>query len=132
LKVARYRTFATWISIGGLAFNQRAQPAGFLKLMNTLHIALHDGFQGHTVIVTVEGRVAFNKSSVTTNLAISRADAFDVPVTAGNVRVEVSVQPGGRQGSTQIDVTANPFLAVSLEPDGRIAFQVSAEPFRYM
>jgi hypothetical protein len=76
--------------------------------------------------------VAFNKSSVTTNLAISRADAFDVPVTATNVRVEVSVQPGGRQGSTQIDVTANPFLAVSLAPDGRVTFQLSAQPFRYM
>jgi hypothetical protein len=48
------------------------------------------------------------------------------------VRIEVSVEPGGRQGSTEVDVTQYPFLAVSLERDGSITFQPSTQRFRYM
>lgn len=100
--------------------------------MHTLHIALHDGFQGHTVGITVNGREVYKKSSVTTDLTISRADGFDVQEASNKARIEVSVEPGGHKGSTEIDVTQYPFVAVSLERDGSISFKPSKTPFRYM
>jgi hypothetical protein len=127
------RILAILIAIGGLVLPGAAdQPTGSWRPMYPLHIALHDGFQGHTVVITVDGREVYNKSSVTTNVAISRADAFDVQVASHTVRIEVSVEPGGRQGSTEVDVTQYPFLAVSLERDGSITFQPSTQRFRYM
>jgi hypothetical protein len=121
------------IAIGGLVCSTPwDQPAGSWRYMHPLHIALHDGFQGHTVAITVDGREVYNRSSVTTNVAISRADAFDVQVASNKVRVEVSVEPGSRKESTEVDVTQYPFVAVSLERDGSISFQPSKQPFRYM
>jgi hypothetical protein len=127
------RILAIILVIGGLLCSTPwGQPASPGRPMHPLHIALHDGFQGHTVVITVDGREVYNQSSVTTNLAISRADAFDVQVASNTVRIEVSVEPGGRKGSTEVDVTQYPFVAVSLERDGSIAFQPSTQLFRYM
>jgi hypothetical protein len=100
--------------------------------MHTLHIALHDGFQGHTVAIKVDGREVYNKTSVTTNVTISRADAFDVEVGSNKARIEVSIEPGERKGSTEIDVTQHPFVAVSLVNNESIFFQPSKKLFRYM
>jgi hypothetical protein len=133
LNMTPQRILALIIAMSGLACNTSwDQPAGSWRPMHPLHIALHDGFQGHIVAITVEGREVYNRSSVTTNVAISRADAFDVQVASNPVRIEVSVEPGGRQGSTEIDVTQSPFVAVSLERDGSITFQPSTQLFRYM
>ena len=107
-------------------------PASSKKNMHPLHIALHDGFQQSAVRVTVDGREVYSKQGVTTDLSLSRADAFDTQASASTARVEVSVEPGGHRGSTQIDVTQNPFLAISLERDGTLSFQPSKELFRYM
>jgi hypothetical protein len=127
------RILAITLVIGGLLCSAPwGQPTGSGRPMHPLHIALHDGFQGHTVVITVDGREVYNQSSVTTNLAISRADAFDVQVASNTVRIDVSVEPGGRQGSTEVDVTQYPFVAVSLERDGSITFQPSTQRFRYM
>jgi hypothetical protein len=100
--------------------------------MHPLHIALHDGFKGNAVVITVDGRGVYNKSSVTTDLSLSRADAFDTQVASNTVRIEVSVEPGSHKASAEIDVTQHPFVAVTLERDGSISFQTSDEPFRYM
>jgi hypothetical protein len=100
--------------------------------MQPLHIALHDGFQGHSVTITVDGREVYKKSSVTTNMAISRADAFDVQVTSNRVRIEGSIEPGGHKGSVEVNPTEYPFIAISLEQDGSISFQPSKQVFRYM
>jgi hypothetical protein len=121
------------ILIGKLACNTpRNQPVSTWRYMYTLHIALHDGFQGHTVAIRVDGREVYNKTSVTTNVTISRADAFDVQVASNKVRIEVSIEPGRRNGSKEVDVTQYPFVAVSLESDGSIFFQPSKKLFRYM
>jgi hypothetical protein len=133
LGVMPQQILAIIIAIGGLACSASGdQPADSSRHMHPLHIALHDGFQGHTVAIAVEGREVYNKSSVTTNVAISRADAFDVQVASNKVRIEVSVEPGGRKGSTEIDVTQYPFVAISLERYGSISFQPSKQLFRYM
>jgi hypothetical protein len=127
------RILALIIALSGLAWSLvQDRPAGSGRSMYPLHIALQDGFHGHTVAITVDGREVYNRSSVTTNVAISRADAFDMQVASATVRLEVSVEPGGRQGSTEIDVTQYPFVAVSLEHDGSIVLQPSTQFFRYM
>ena len=100
--------------------------------MHKLHIALHDGFKANRVTITAEGRNVYDKTAVTTNLAISRADAFDVTVSSKTARLHVTVEPGGSQASTEIDVTQFPFVAVSRLQDGSIMFQPSNQPFRYM
>jgi hypothetical protein len=133
LELTPQRILAIILVIGGLLCSTPwGQPASPGRPMHPLHIALHDGFQGHTVAITVDGREVYNRSSVTTNVAISRADAFDVQVASNKVRVEVSVEPGSRKESTEVDVTQYPFVAVSLERDGSISFQPAKQPFRYM
>lgn len=121
------------LAIGGLAYaNQLDQPARLWGHMQPLHIALHEGFRGHTVTIRLDGKEIFKRSSVTTDLAISRADAFDVQVSSNLVGIEALAEPGGHKGSTQLDVTQYPFLSVSLEPDGSISFRPSKQFFRYM
>jgi uncharacterized protein YcfJ len=121
------------IMIGGLACSKpQGRPAGFGVRMYTLHIALHDGFRGNHVTIQADGRSVYDKTGVTTNLSISRADAFDVTLSAKTVRLDVSVEPTGSKGSTTIDVTEYPFVGVSLSQDGSISFQPSKAPFRYM
>jgi hypothetical protein len=99
--------------------------------MPKLHIALHDGFRGNHVVIAVDGNVVFDRSGVTTDLRISRADAIDVDVTAASVTVAVNVDPGAIAGTVTVDVAAAPFLAIELL-EGGVRFIHSVEPFRYM
>jgi hypothetical protein len=99
--------------------------------MSTLHVDLRDGFRGHSVKITIDGREVYNRSGVTTDLTISRADGFEAQSGDGTVQVHVSVDPGGIAGSTTIDSSENAYLSVSLR-GSEVRFDVSAEPFRYM
>ena len=45
---------------GGLAGIGRVAPAAEVHVMPKLHIALHDGFRGNHVVITVDGNVVFN------------------------------------------------------------------------
>lgn len=98
--------------------------------MSTLHIALQDGFAGDAVTVRVNGREVYRKDGVRTDLRISRADGFDVPTQAGESRVEV--QARAQVGSAAVDADRTPYLAVSLDGDGRPQFRPSTEPFAYL
>jgi hypothetical protein len=121
------------ILTGGLSCsNTQDRPAGSGAPMYKLHIALHDGFKANRVTITADGRNVYDNTAVTTNLAISRADALDITVNAKTARLHVLVEPGGNQASTEIDVTQFPFVAISREQDGSIVFQPSSQSFRYM
>lgn len=100
--------------------------------MPRIHIALHDGFRGNHVVITVNGNVAFDRSAVKTDLRISRADAIDVDVDAASVKVAVRVDPGAITGAVTVEVAATPFLAIDLLDGGKLRFTPSAEPFAYM
>jgi hypothetical protein len=97
--------------------------------MSTLHIALQDGFAGDTVSIRLDGREVYRKDGVRTDLRISRADGIDVPAAAG---ANVEVQARGQMGSVLVDADRTPYLAVSLDGDGRPAFRASTEPFAYL
>ena len=96
-----------------------------------MNIALHDGFNGQTVAITVDGRDVYNQSGVRTDLTIARADAVDIDTTGPAARIEVVVNPGDLRAATQVDVTRTPYVAMDIK-GGAIHFTLSAEPFRYM
>jgi len=100
--------------------------------MTNLHIALQDGFRNDTVVIYVNGREVYRNTGVTTSLAISRADAFDVAVEQGEVRVEVQVPTRSRSAGVSLDATQTPYLAVEITEQGSLALSRSAAPFRYM
>jgi hypothetical protein len=114
--------------LGLVVVDQAAAPHPGADVM---HIALHDGFAGHTVAVKVDGREVYRRAGVTTDLRISRADAFDVETAAPLAEVEVTVEPGGLHAAIRLDVAATPYLAVDLKP-GMLRFTPAHEPFRYM
>ena len=98
--------------------------------MHPLQIALHDGFRDSSVVIQVNGREVFNQT-VTTDLTISRAGSVDVQAPA-KAKVTVSAEPGGHRGSFEVDVAGTPFLAVSINREGKIVFRASKEAFLYM
>jgi len=99
--------------------------------INTMHIALHDGFAGQTVTIVVDGRQVYRRSGVQTDLRISRADSIDVETQVTVATVEVSAQPGNLQASAQVDVKVTPYVAVDIVR-GAIKLTPAAEPFQYM
>jgi hypothetical protein len=116
--------------IGSLALSGQAAIA--VQGGYSMHIALHDGFTGQTVTIAVDGQQVYRRTGVRTDLRISRADALDVEVShAGQIRIEVTIEPGNQQASTVVDPSATPNLAVDLTA-GSIHFKASAEPFHYM
>ena len=98
--------------------------------MSTLHIALQDGFTNDTVAISLDGREVYRKDGVKTDLRISRADAIDVEAAGAHATVEVRAK--AQSGSTSLDPARTPYLAVSLDADGRPLFRASSEPFGYL
>src|SRR3982751_6654979 len=81
--------------------------------MQTLHVALQDGFKNDSVAVTVNGKEVYRKSGVTTNLSVSLADQFEAPVEGHTVRVDVTVSSKGLSQSAEVQVKETPYIAVS-------------------
>jgi hypothetical protein len=100
--------------------------------MNTLNIALQDGFHADSVIITVNNQIAYKKSGVTTNLTISYADAAVVPVSEDTALVDVQVTSRSQSAQITLNVKETPYLAVQLSDDGRLQLRPSDEMFRYM
>ena len=97
----------------------------------TLHIALHDGFTGQAVTVTIDGREVWRRDDIRTDLRISRAAAFDIETAQPAVTVGVAVEPGSLHATLQVNVAATPYVAVDVQ-DGALRIKPSAEPFHYL
>jgi hypothetical protein len=113
----------------GLAVADRAAASG--PGAHVMHIALHDGFAGETVVVKVDGREVYRRGGVKTDLRISRADAFDVETTTPFAEVEIAIEPGGPRAAIRLDLGATSYLAVDLK-GGTLRLTPSREPFHYM
>ena len=105
------------LGLAGQACGERdlsAKPAATLdekgKVM-TLRVRLGEGFQNNTVSVLVDGRQVYQRSGVSTDWTISRADAVDVKTGADSVQLEVSVEDGARAVRT-IEPAHTPFVEV--------------------
>lgn len=94
-----------------------------------LHIVLRDGFRGHTVIITVNGREVYRRSGVTSAL-MSAGDTVEVETVSDVAHIAVSATPGTFRGSLDVDLSAHPHVAISLVGDGTVSFEPSATPLR--
>jgi hypothetical protein len=82
-----------------------------------LRVRLGEGFQNNTVSVRVDGKQVFQKSGVSTDWTISRADSLEVKTEAtATVQLEVSVE-GGPSVAQQINPAQTPFVEVRLVND---------------
>ena len=88
-----------------------------------LHVVLKDGFRGHTVVVSVDGRKMYARSALTTDPVLGHADVLDLPVSPGPSHISVSATPGAVVGSLDVDVSLHPHLVVSLIGDGTVTFE---------
>jgi hypothetical protein len=119
------------IALGGLACGKpQGRPAIPRKRM-TLQIDLQDGFQNDTVIITSGSQRVYEKSGVTTDLTISRADGFEIQVSEP-VTLRVQVPTRNATAAESVNPAETPFVAVSIQPDASIQFRKSAVAFLYM
>jgi hypothetical protein len=95
-----------------------------------LHLVLRDGFRGHAVVVTMNDRIVYHATSVTTDGRTARADAVDVPSMVPIGRLAVAVTPGSLASTVDIDLAKHPHIAISLVGAGTLAFERSSIPFR--
>jgi len=115
----RHALFAVMLALGlsGPACSERGPsgaPAPALneeKKVMTLRVRLGEGFQNNTVSVRVDGKQVYQRSNVSTDWTISRADAVDVQTAADSVQLEVSVD-GGPPAVRAIEPARTPFVEV--------------------
>jgi len=79
--------------------------------MTKLRIGLRDGFRDDMVRILVDGREVYQKPHVTTNLAISFADAVELHVDAATVEVEIEVN-GRDRARKAVRAAETPYLDV--------------------
>ena len=98
--------------------------------MNTLRIALQDGFEGDAVVVSVNGKEVFDQDSVKTKRQIGNARSFDVEVAEESADVEVSLPSRKLSESIAVKMDGKVYLGVSITRN-RIEYNISSEPFHY-
>lgn len=96
----------------------------------TLHLALHDGFNGDTVVLLVDGREVFRRDGVQTDPRTNLAASVDVPWSGQPERLEVRLPALGLAGESPLGGQA-PFVGIFVR-DGEVRFRLSEEPFGYM
>jgi hypothetical protein len=79
-----------------------------------LEIALQDGFDHDTVVVSIDGAEVFRKDGVTTRTQISLADSFEVDAPDGSAQLRIDVPSRGVSDSVAVNVQAHPYVALSL------------------
>jgi hypothetical protein len=92
-----------------------------------LCLALRDGFRGHTVVITVNGREVYRRARVTTSPA-APVETVEVATESDWAQVRVVAVPGAFCGELDVDVTVYRFVAISLIGDGTVSFEPSAIP----
>ncbi len=99
-------------------------------MRRTLHITLREGFRGHSVVILVDGRPVYNRGGVTTDPAMSQADAVGLIVPGRRIDVTIAVTPGNYAGVVSVDVRTHSHLAISLVGEGTVGFQTFADGVR--
>ena len=117
MKRQAWIAFMLALGLSGPACSERARsgdPTPALdeeKKIMTLRVRLGEGFQNNTVSVRVDGKQVYQRSGVSTDWTISRADAVDVQTAADSVQLEVSVD-GGPPVAQAIAPARTPFVEV--------------------
>ena len=95
--------------------------------MTKLHIALNDGFADDTVAIRLDGRPVYEKDHVKTDLRISHADGLEAEAPERGATIEVRVR--GVSASAQLHPAERPYVAVNIDPQGKLEIRQSDEPF---
>jgi len=98
--------------------------------MATIRIALQDGFEDETVVISVNGEEVFNQKNVKTKRQIGKATGFELKLEPGSADVEVSLPLRKLSDHIAVKVSGDVYLGISLV-EGRIEHRISSEPFRY-
>lgn len=84
-----------------------------------INVALQDGFDGDTVVIRIDGAIAYSSEHVTTRTQISHAADTQLEVPDGPFTLEVEVPTRGVRETLPLDPHIHPNVALSLL-DGRI------------
>lgn len=95
------------------------------RALHALRVVLRDGFRGHTIVITVNGRTVLHAAEITTDPHTGRAATIVTSATAGTSRMAVSVTPGNLVAEFDVDLIARPYLAISLVGEATIALETS-------
>jgi hypothetical protein len=93
-----------------------------------LHLVLRDGFRGHRVVVTVNGRRIYQAAKVSTDPATGRAAAREVALSSPMARLMFSARPGNLDAAFDVDLAERPHVAISLVGERTVAFESSTLP----
>ena len=96
-----------------------------------LHVALQEGFDNDNVSIRLNDDPIYESAGVTTDLRISRADAVEVPLTEGRLRLSVSLPDRDLSGSIVVQGTDAVYVGVSVDGNN-VEFTVSDKPFGYL
>ena len=96
-----------------------------------LHVALQEGFDNDNVLMRLNDEPIYESAGVTTDLRVGRADALEVPLKEGRLRLSVSLPDRDLTGSVVIRSTNTVHVGVSVEGDA-VEFTVSDQPFGYL
>ena len=97
---------------------------------STLTIALQDGFENDSVVVTVAGDVVIEETGFRTDQRIGLAYAIDVPLPDRAVVIDVQVPTRSLHASHELPTTTATSVGISLL-DNEIVFRSSPTPFGY-
>jgi hypothetical protein len=96
-----------------------------------LHVALQEGFDHDRIELRLNGASIYERTDVTTDLRIGRADAVEVPMGAGPMRLSVSLPDRDIAGSIEVRGGGATYVGVSLDGEA-VQFTVSDQPFGYL
>jgi len=96
-----------------------------------LHVDLQEGFDNDAVLVRLNDEPIYDGTGVTTDMRISRADAVEVPMAEGPLRLSVSLPERNISGSVIVRGSNTVYVGVSIDK-GSVEFTVSDKPFGYM
>ena len=122
------------IMVAGPACNKQGDNGGRAArpgIFSMLHVALQEGFDNDRVLISLNDKSIYDKVGVNTDLRISRADAVEVPMGEGPLRLDVSLPDRDLTGSLVIRGKNTVYVGISVTAE-LVEFTVSDEPFGYL
>lgn len=98
----------------------------------TFTLALQDGFDDDTVLISAAGKLHQTLDHVSTRTQIGLAREVQVTVPAGATALTIAVPDKGISGEIALGDGDALHFGASIDPSGGLTVKRSAEPFGYM
>lgn len=105
------------------------QPSGGEQL--TLRIDLQEGFAGDAVAIKLNGKRAFAKKQVSTQLLLGKADSFTTTIPPGPLRIDLEIKTRNLQETITLHAEHNTYIGVSIV-ENRLIYSLADKPYGYM